>query len=131
MIGYGRQHIDPADIRAVTKVLKSNLITQGLQINKFENALKSKFGAKYCTVVSSGTAALHLTAKALGWKKGDIVLTTPMSFLATANCILYSGAIPVFVDIKKSTYNIDENKLVEKIINLKSKAKKSSCNYSN
>jgi UDP-4-amino-4,6-dideoxy-N-acetyl-beta-L-altrosamine transaminase len=124
MIGYGRQHIDPADIRAVTKVLKSNLITQGLQINKFENALKSKFGAKYCTVVSSGTAALHLTAKALGWKKGDIVLTTPMSFLATANCILYSGAIPVFVDIKKSTYNIDENKLVEKIINLKSKAKK-------
>ena len=124
MINYGRQYINHSDIEAVIKVLKGNWITQGPQIKKFENALKFKFGAKYCTAVSNGTAALHLSGMALGWKKGDIVLTTPISFLATANSILYSGATPDFVDIDNSTYNIDVNKLEDKIIYLNSKSKR-------
>ena len=124
MINYGRQYIDSNDIRAVTKILKRSLITQGPEIEKFENALKLKFGAKYCTAVSNGTAALHLAGLALGWKKGDIILTTPISFLATANCILYSGATPDFVDIDDFTYNIDVSKLEDKILHLDSQSKK-------
>ena len=124
MINYGRQYIDSNDIRAVTKILKRSLITQGPEIEKFENALKLKFGAKYCTAVSNGTAALHLAGLALRWKKGDIILTTPISFLATANCILYSGATPDFVDIDDFTYNIDVSKLEDKILHLDSQSKK-------
>ena len=88
MINYGKQSIDRKDISEVLKVLKSDWLTQGPQINKFELALKKYFGAKYCSVVSNGTAALHLAGLALGWKKGDIVLTSPISFLASSNCIL-------------------------------------------
>jgi len=115
MINYGKQYIDSKDIQAVTKVLKGDWLTQGPNIKKFENALKSKFKSKHCAVVSNGTAALHLTGLALGWKKGDTVLTTPISFLATANCILYCGATPDFVDIESSSYNIDVQKLEKKI----------------
>ena len=118
MINYGKQFIDSNDIKAVIKVLKSDLITQGHQVEKFESALKLKFGTKFCRVLSNGTAALHLAGMALGWKKGDIILTTPISFLATANCILYSGATPDFVDINNSSYNIDTDKLADKIKNL-------------
>ena len=71
MIGYGRQYIDNDDIKAVTKVLKSNLITQGSNVKKFEKSLSKTFGSKYSSALSSGTAALHLLGLALGWKKGD------------------------------------------------------------
>lgn len=124
MINYGKQNIDKKDISAVLKVLKSDWLTQGPQVNKFELALKKYFGAKYCSVVSNGTAALHLAGLALGWKKGDVVLTSPISFLSSSNCILYSGATPDFVDIDKSSYNIEINKLEAKIKKLKLSSKK-------
>ena len=80
MINYNKQHIDNQDIVSVTKILKSDFITQGPTIEKFENALKKNFGAKYCSAVSNGTAALHLAVLALGWNKKDIILTTPITF---------------------------------------------------
>ena len=115
IINYGSQYIDSDDIRAVSNVLKSDWLTQGPQIEKFENNLKTYFNAKFCTVLSSGTAALHLAALALGWKKDDVIITTPMTFLATSNCILYCGATPVFVDIENKYYTIDVDKLEQKI----------------
>ena len=124
MINYGRQFIDQKDINEVTKVLKSSFLTQGAKVKEFEKKLSSKFDAKYCTVASSGTAALHLLGNALAWKKGDIILTTPISFLATSNCILYSNAKPVFVDIEKNSYTVDVNLLEKKIIQLKKKKSK-------
>jgi len=124
MISYGKQFIDSSDIAAVRKVLRSNWLTQGPLINKFELKLKKYFGAKYCSVVSNGTGALHLAGLALGWKKGDIILTSPISFLASSNCILYSGATPDFIDIDKNNYNIDINKLEQKLKKLKSSSKK-------
>ncbi len=124
MISYGKQYIDSEDISAVRKVLQSNWLTQGPLINKFEFELKKYFGAKYCSVVSNGTAALHLAGLALGWEKGDIILTSPISFLATSNCILYSGATPDFIDIDKTNYNIDINKLEERLKKLKFSSKK-------
>ena len=123
MISYGKQHIDSSDIKAVTKVLKSDFITQGDNVKKFENILSKTFGSKYSCVVSSGTAALHLLGLALNWKKGEVILTTPISFLATSNSILYTGATPVFIDINEDDYNIDINLLLKKIIYLK-KAKR-------
>ena len=74
MINYGKQSIDQQDIDDVTKVLKSNFITQGNEVGKFEKLLSNKFGAKNCVVLSSGTAALHLLGIALGWKKNDIII---------------------------------------------------------
>ena len=124
MISYGKQHVDQKDIQSVLKVLKSNWITQGPNVKKFENVLKKKFKAKFCVAVSNGTAALHLAGLCLGWRPGDIVITTPMSFLATSNCIIYSGAIPVFVDIDSSNYNIDLQKLEKKIKHFKKNKKK-------
>ena len=124
MLNYARQHIDSKDVKAILKVLKSNWLTQGPQIQKFENSLKTYFKARYCTVLSSGTAALHLAALSLGWKKGDTIITTPTTFLATSNCILYCGATPVFVDVEDKHFTIDVNKLEQKIINLKKKGKK-------
>ena len=115
MIFYGRHYIDNEDVKAVTIALKSSKLTQGKYLKKFQNKLKKKFGAKYCSVVSNGTAALYLAGKALSWKKNDIILTTPNSFLATANCILYNNATPDFVDIDRKTYNISLDKLEEKI----------------
>jgi len=87
MINYGKQFIDKKDIKEVTKVLKSNFLTQGPYVLKFEKALSKFLGYKYATVVSSGTAALHLVGKVLGWKKNDNIITTPISFLATSNSI--------------------------------------------
>jgi UDP-4-amino-4,6-dideoxy-N-acetyl-beta-L-altrosamine transaminase len=123
VINYGRQFIDSADIKAVGKVLKSDWLTQGPQVISFEKKLKSFFGAKHCCVVANGTAALHLAGLALGWKPGNIVITSTVSFLATSNCIIYNGAIPEFIDIDNSNYNIDLFKLEKKIKTLK-KAKK-------
>ena len=124
MISYGKQSIDQSDIDEVLNVIESDWLTQGPTVKKFEEALKSYFGANYCCVVSNGTAALHLAGLALGWKEGDIIITTPITFLASANCILYAGAIPDFVDIDPISYTIDTNQLEEKIKSYQDKGKK-------
>jgi UDP-4-amino-4,6-dideoxy-N-acetyl-beta-L-altrosamine transaminase len=121
---YGKQVIEKDDIRAVVGVLKSDWLTQGPKIPEFEKALCTKFGGEYASVVCNGTAALHLSGLALGWKSGDIVITSPITFLASANCILYSGAIPDFADIEEKYYTIDVNKLEEKLKYYNSKKKK-------
>ena len=114
-INYARHYIDKKDLKSVEKSLNSNFLSQGPETIKFEKALNNFFGSKYTSVVSSGTAALHLIGKALDWKKGDTIITTPLTFAATANAICYSGAIPQFVDIDSQTYNIDLNQLEDKI----------------
>lgn len=113
LYSYGKQTIEQDDIDAVVEVLKGDWLTQGPAVSNLEKKLKNKFNAKYCTAVSNGTAALHLIGLTLGWEKGDIVITTPITFLASANCILYAGATPDFVDINKETYTLDVEKLRE------------------
>lgn len=121
---YGKQSISPEDIEAVVETLKSDYLTQGPAVGKFEKALSEKFGAGYVSAVSNGTAALHLAGLALKWEPGDIVITTPMTFVASANCIIYSGATPDFSEISPKTYNIDPDKLEEKILFYQSQNKK-------
>lgn len=112
---YGKQTIDDADIQSVVETLKSDWLTQGPTIQKFEQALNEKFGGKYASAVATGTAGLHLIAMGLGWKKDDIVITSPITFLASANCAVYVGATPDFADINESTYTIDPNELEWKL----------------
>ena len=107
MIPYGRQHITQADIEAVKQVLESDFLTQGPKVKEFEEAFAKYVGAKYAVAVNNGTAALHLSVMALGLKPGQKVITTPMSFVATANCVLYCGAEVVFADIDEETGLID------------------------
>jgi UDP-4-amino-4,6-dideoxy-N-acetyl-beta-L-altrosamine transaminase len=121
---YGKHSIDEEDVKSVIDVLKSNWITQGPKIKEFENTICEKFGSKNCTVVNSGTAALHLSALALDWGKNDIVITSPMTFLASVNCILYAGAKPDFSDIDEKSYTIDIQKLEDKIKSIYSSGKK-------
>jgi len=121
---YGKQNIEEDDIEAVIDILKSDWLTQGPTVKMFEDALCQKLGSKYATAVANGTAALHLSGLALGWNGGDIVLTTPMTFVASANCILYSGATPDFVDIDPSTYTIDIERLEAKIKGILANGKK-------
>ncbi len=104
---YGHQYIDDADIAAVTEVLKSDYLTCGPKITELEKRLCEITGAKYAVVVSNGTAALHIACQAAGVTEGDEVITTPITFAASANCALYCGAKPVFADINERTYNID------------------------
>jgi UDP-4-amino-4,6-dideoxy-N-acetyl-beta-L-altrosamine transaminase len=115
MISYGRQSVDQTDIDAVVEVLGGDWFTQGPYVAAFEEDLKKYFGSDYCAVVSNGTAALHLAGLALGWGPGDVILTTPITFLASANSAVYSGAVPDFVDIDQESYNIDPDKLELKI----------------
>jgi UDP-4-amino-4,6-dideoxy-N-acetyl-beta-L-altrosamine transaminase len=105
-LNYGRQYIDGDDIKAVKRALKSDRITQGPAVKEFEDALSAYCGAKYAVAVSSGTAALHLACIASGLGKGDEAVTTPVTFLATPNSVLYSGAKPVFADIDHDSVNI-------------------------
>ncbi len=114
-IPYGRQHITQEDIDAVVEVLKSDWLTQGPKIAEFEEAFAQYVGAKYAVAVSNGTAALHLCALALGVKTGDKVITTPITFAATANCVRYAGGEVVFADIDPETYLLDI-KEVEKLL---------------
>jgi len=115
-INYVKHLIGKDDIQSVIRSLKSKNITQGENIYKFENALNNFFGSKYSTVVSSGTAALHLAGKALNWSKKDTIITTPLTFLASVNSIIYSGAKPELVDINEKSYTIDLNKLEHKLL---------------
>lgn len=120
-IPYGHQLIDNADIEAVMSVLKSDFITQGPKIKEFERSLCDYTGARYAVAVSSGTAALHIASLAASIEKGDEVITSPLTFIASANCILYCGARPVFADVENDTGNIDFTQ-IEKKINKKTKA---------
>jgi perosamine synthetase len=120
-IPYGKHYIDDEDIAEVVKVLKSDWITQGPKIEEFENALCNYTGARYAVAVSSGTAALHIACLAAGIGKGDEVITSPITFVASANCILYCGGKPVFADIASDTINIDPSE-VEKKVNKNTKA---------
>lgn len=115
IIPYGRQHINQDDIDAVVDVLKSNNLTQGPSIRKFEQEFSNYVGSKFAVAVSSGTAALHLCAISLNLKPGDKVITTPLTFSASANCVKYCGGEVHFVDIDSETYLIDLNKL-EKLL---------------
>ena len=110
---YGHQYIDDADIQAVVDVLKSDYLTCGPKITELEEKLCKLTGAKYAVVCSNGTAALHMACMAAGVKVGDEVITTPITFAASANCALYCGAKPVFADINDKTYNIDPEKVKE------------------
>lgn len=105
-IYYGHQYIDDADIKAVVDVMKQDL-TCGPKIRELEEKLCRITGARYAVVCSNGTAALHIAALAAGVGEGDEVITTPITFAASANCALYCGARPVFADINEETYNID------------------------
>jgi UDP-4-amino-4,6-dideoxy-N-acetyl-beta-L-altrosamine transaminase len=114
-IPYGRQSIDDNDIQVVVEVLKSDYLTTGPKVAEFEKVVADYVGAKYAVAVSNGTAALHVTCLAAGIKEGDEVITTPITFAASANCALYCGAKPVFADIDPNTYNIDPNDIERKI----------------
>jgi len=124
MINYGKHFIDKNDIKSVISVLKSNFLTQGPKNQEFEKALKNKFGAKYVACTSSGTASLHLCGLALNWTKKDLIIASPLTFVATTNAALYLNAKINLIDIDKETYNIDINKLKNKINKLKKKKKK-------
>jgi len=124
MISYGKQSIDKSDIDAVIDILNSDWMTQGPAVETFENDLNHYFGSKYCCAVSNGTAALHLTGLALEWGPSDVIITSPITFLATANSIVYSGALPDFADIDPHTYTIDPNQVEEKVKFYLSKGKK-------
>lgn len=120
-IYYGHQYIDEADIQAVVEVLKSDTITCGPKITELEEKLCRITGAKYAVVCSNGTAALHMACMAAGAGEGDEVITTPITFAASANCALYCGARPVFADINEETYNIDPEE-VKRLTNARTKA---------
>ena len=114
-IPYGRQDISEADIKAVTDVLRSNFLTQGPVVPAFENAVAVYCGVKHAIAVNSATSALHIACLALDVGKGDIVWTSPITFVATANCALYCGATVDFVDIDPVTYNISVKALSQKL----------------
>ncbi|RCW48202.1 UDP-4-amino-4,6-dideoxy-N-acetyl-beta-L-altrosamine transaminase [Halanaerobium sp. MA284_MarDTE_T2] len=116
-IPYGSQWIDKHDIEAVVETLKSDYLTTGPKIKEFENKFADYVDAKYAVAVANGTAALHAAAYVAGIKKGDEVVTTPLTFAATANSVLYQNATPVFADINPKTYNIDPESIKEKITN--------------
>ena len=115
MINYGKHFIDKDDISSVIKVLKYKNLTQGSLVKKFENNLSKKFGAKYCTVLSSGTAALHLAIKSLNLKKSYEALTTPITFSATASSVLMNNLKLNLIDINYENYTLDLNKLEDKV----------------
>ncbi|WKT83866.1 UDP-4-amino-4,6-dideoxy-N-acetyl-beta-L-altrosamine transaminase [Thermosynechococcus sp. QKsg1] len=114
-IPYGRQDITPEDIAAVVDVLQSDWLTQGPKVPEFEAALASYCGARYAVVVSSATAALHLACIAAGLQGGDRLWTSPITFVASANCGLYCGATVDFVDIDPHTYNLSVSALADKL----------------
>jgi len=115
LINYGHQWIDDSDIQAVGNVLKGDWLTTGPNVALFEKAVADYIGVKEAVAVNSGTAALHAAAYASEIKPGDEVIVTPLSFVASANCILFMGGIPVFADISPDTMNIDPSEIEKKI----------------
>jgi len=107
LLPYGHQSIDEADIQAVVATLRSDWLTTGPRIAEFEEAFAARTGARHAVSFSSGTAALHAAAFAAGLKAGDEAITSPLSFVATANCVLYQQAVPVFADVSPDTLNLD------------------------
>ena len=112
---YGRQSVEESDIQAVVEVLRSDWLTTGPKVAEFEEAFAERVGAAYAVSFSSGTAALHAAAFAAGIKAGDEAITTPLTFAATANCLLYQGATPVFADVCADTLNLDPEQVAKKI----------------
>lgn len=123
MIPYGKQDISQQDIDSVVDVLKSDFLTQGPQVPAFEKALTEHTGAQYALAVNSATSALHIACLALGLGEGDWLWTTPVTFVASANCGLYCGAKVDFVDIDSATYNMCPKKLEQKLIAAKANGK--------
>lgn len=115
MIPYGKQTIEQDDIQAVVDVLKSDFLTTGPKIAEFEQTVADYVGAKYAVAISNGTSALHAACFAAGIGPGDEVITTPLTFAASANCVLYCGGTPVFADVDPKTYNIDPEDIQRKI----------------
>lgn len=114
-IPYGTQSITEEDIKAVEEVLRSDFLTTGPKVAEFEKKVAEYVGAKYAVAIANGTAALHAACFAAGIKEGDEVITTPMTFAASSNCVLYCGATPVFADIDPDTYNISPKEIEKKI----------------
>ena len=119
VIPYGKQDITQLDIDSVVDVLKSDFLTQGPQVPAFESALTEHSGAQYALAVNSATSALHIACLALGLGEGDWLWTTPVTFVASANCGLYCGAKVDFVDIDSATYNMCPKQLEQKLITAK------------
>lgn len=115
MIPYGHQTVDEEDIQAVVAALRSDYITTGPAVPAFEKKVAGYVGAKYAVAVTNGTAALHIACLAAGIGEGDEVITSPITFAASANCVLYCGATPVFADIDLDTYNISPEEIEKKI----------------
>src|SRR3982751_4829600 len=110
-IPYGKQNITKTDIDAVVAVLQSDFLTQGSEIAKFEHAFAEYIGCRYAVAVSNGTAALHLCTLALGVSEKDNVITTPITFAASANCVRYCGGNIYFADINPDTFLLDIDKV--------------------
>lgn len=123
MIPYGKQNIDQTDIDAVIGVLESDFLTQGPVIPEFERVVASQVGAQYAVSSNSATSSLHMACLALGLKPGDEVWTSPITFVASANCAHYCGATVDFVDIDPDTYNLSTEALEEKLKNHKANNK--------
>lgn len=115
LLPYGRQSIGEDDIQSVVDVLRSDWLTTGPKVEEFEVAFADRVGAKHAISFSSGTAALHGAAFAAGLKPGGEAITTPMTFAATANCVLYQGATPIFADVSKDTLNLDPQEVASRI----------------
>lgn len=115
LLGYGRQSISDADIQAVIATLKSDYLTCGPATERFEEALKAASGARFVTAVANGTAALHVACLSAGIKEGDEVIVSPITFAASANCVLYCGGVPVFADIDEDTWNVSPASIRGKI----------------
>jgi len=116
MIPYGRQEIDQTDVEAVVKILHSDFLTQGPVVPAFEDCVASYCDAQHAVAVNSATSALHIACLALGVGQGDVVWTSPITFVASANCALYCGATVDFVDIDPRTYNLSVDRLKEKLV---------------
>src|SRR5712692_8242956 len=115
LLPYGRQSIDELDIQAVVDTLRSDWLTTGPKVAEFEEAFAARVGAGYAVSFSSGTAALHAAAFTAGLQAGDEAITTPLSFVATANCVLYQGAVPVFADVSPDTLNLDPEQAASRV----------------
>lgn len=115
MLAYGMHWVDEQDIESVNRVLRGNNLIQGPVTAEFERLVAEKSGARYAVAFSSGTAALHGASYAAGIEPGDEAITTPITFVASSNCVLYQGGTPVFADIREDTYNIDPDEIERKI----------------